>query len=197
MADEKELFALVKQGDVKAYESIFKSFYQPLCGYACTMLSELEEAVEAVQQVFVQVWDKRARIEIENSVKAYLYRAVRNECLNRLKHAKVKRMYQQEAMYEGDTGIDSTTETVAAMELEHRINAAVGGLPEQCRLIFQLSRYEGKKYQEIADELGLSVKTVENQIGKALRIMREKLVEYLPVFVSLLFHLTGQYFGKH
>ena len=184
---DKELFGRVKSGDVKAYESIFKSYYQPLCNYARLLMdNDLEEADEAVQQVFLNVWDKRANIEINTAIQAYLYRAVKNECLNKIKHNKVKRMYQKEMEYSGEGSVDTTNDTVLSKELELKIKEAVGTLPEQCRLIFQLSRFEGKKYNEIAEDLGISPKTVENQIGKALRIMRVQLMDYLP-FIALYF----------
>jgi RNA polymerase sigma-70 factor (ECF subfamily) len=187
---DKELFLLVKEGDAKAYESIFKSFYQPLCQYANSLLEDIEESEEAVQQVFLNIWDKRQSIEIMTSVQSYLYRAVKNECLNKLRHRKIKRMYRKEVEYAGEEGTDITGEAIISAELQAEISAAVESLPEQCRIIFQLSRFEGKKYQEIADELGISPKTVENQIGKALRIMRQKLAEFLPLLLFILLNLN-------
>jgi RNA polymerase sigma-70 factor (ECF subfamily) len=190
VANDKELFLSVKRDDVKAYETIFRSFYQPLCNYAYSFLNDQDECEEVVQQVFLTIWDKRHSIVISSSLQAYLYRAVKNECLNKIQHGKVRTMYRKEVESLGEAGIDSTSEKVISAELELKIKDAIDTLPAQCQLIFQLSRFENKKYQEIADELGISVKTVENQIGKALRIMREKLVEFLPLLILYLFHFN-------
>src|SRR5665213_1206043 len=169
---EKELFTQVKNGEVKAFESIFKSLYRPLCNYACSLLNDIDESEEAVQQVFLNIWEKRSQIEINASVSSYLYRSVKNECLNKIKHIKVKRMYKTEMEHEGEPSSDSSNESLVSKELEAEFHSAIMDLPEQCRLIFVMSRTDGKKYQEIADDLGLSIKTVENQVGKALRVLR-------------------------
>jgi RNA polymerase sigma-70 factor, ECF subfamily len=163
-----------------SFEEMFRTSYNPLCNYAYSFLRSRDEAEEAVQSVFIQFWEKRKDIQIETSLDSYLYRAVRNTCMNVLKHEKVKSQYASFAMQgNGDaTGVEAGIETV---ELEDRIAAAMMKLPEQCRLVFRLSRFEELKYAEIAEKLGISVKTVENQMGKALKIMREQLKDYLPL----------------
>jgi RNA polymerase sigma-70 factor (ECF subfamily) len=113
---------------------------------------------------------------------AYLFRAVRNTSLNMLKHKKVESNFAQHELLTSQRSV----EPLGTHELEDRISQALEKLPEQCRIVFKMSRFEELKYAEIADELNISVKTVENQIGKALKIMREQLRDYLPLIVVLM-----------
>jgi len=165
---------------------MFRTAYNPLCNYAASFLRSRDEAEEAVQTVFIQLWEKRKEITIESSLKSYLYRAVRNTCMNVLKHEKVKKEHADYAMHSGNAMTAAASQTLVAEELEQRIAAALMKLPEQCRLVFKLSRFEELKYAEIAEQLGISIKTVENQMGKALRIMREQLKDYLPLILVLM-----------
>jgi RNA polymerase sigma-70 factor (ECF subfamily) len=111
---------------------------------------------------------------------------VRNACLNTIKHEKVKKLYADQEKLAGEPIHEAVSEGLLTTELETRILNAIQVLPEQCRLVFQLSRFEELKYQEIADQLSISVKTVENHMGKALKIMREELKDYLPLFILFL-----------
>ena len=169
------------------FEQVFKTHFKALHAYACTILREEAQAEETVQQVFYKLWLKKDRLSISQSLKAYLYQSVYNESLNYLKHSKVKKTHQAHILYTSDKGEMSSSKKLIAKELEAKIAEALKELPEQCRTIFQMSRFEDLKYREIADNLKLSIKTVENQMGKALKIMRAHLAEYLPVLVALLF----------
>jgi RNA polymerase sigma-70 factor (family 1) len=183
-----ELFRKVKLGDEKAFEHLFRHYYQRLCHYAFTILHDKDEAEEVVQQVFINIWGKKNNINVETSIQAYLYRATNNTCLNKLKQKKVYSIHQEQVKHENPVAEESTSETVISNELRDSINDAVELLPEQCKLVFQLSRFEGMKHQEIADELSISVKTVENHIGKALKHMREHLKDYLTFLVLFIIH---------
>jgi RNA polymerase sigma-70 factor (ECF subfamily) len=180
---EKQVLEKFRQGNQSTFEMIFRAYYQPLCRYAFSFLNNKEEAEEVVQTVFVSVWEKRTALQIETSLKAYLYRMVRNSCLNVIKHEKVKLQHAAHEMYVGEVAAESVMQKVQATELETKITQAIQALPEQCRLVFQLSRFEELKYQEIADQLQISVKTVENHMGKALKLMREQLKDYLPLLL--------------
>ncbi len=164
------------------FEYLFKSHFKALHAYAFTIIKEEMMAEEIVQNVFCRLWEKREQIEINQSAKAYLYRSVYNESLNYLKHQKVKATYQQHAARNKDLETHSAAKT-EHKELQFHLANALNELPEQCRTIFQMSRFEELKYREIASELGLSVKTVENQMGKALKILRTKLVDFLPAIL--------------
>lgn len=166
------------------FEQVFKEHFKNLHGYACAILKDEDEAEEMVQNVFYKLWEKKEKINELQSVAAYLYRSVHNECMNFVKHQKVKAAYESHAVHRADTSTDAE-DTAGARQLEEKISEALAGLPEQCRTIFQMSRFEEMKYREIADKLGLSVKTVENQMGKALKIMRNKLSDYLATVLWL------------
>jgi RNA polymerase sigma-70 factor (ECF subfamily) len=168
------------------FEQVFRAHFKSLHAYACTIIRDPVAAEEVVQNIFVKLWEKKEDIEIRENVAVYLYRAVHNGSLNHLKHLKVKSAYQSYAMRQQPPhDHEKASEKVVLGELEQKIEKALHELPEQCRTIFQLSRFEDLKYREIADRLGLSIKTVENQMGKALRLLRLKLVDFLP-FISLL-----------
>ena len=180
---EQEIIGAIREGDERIFEETFRKYYQSLCNYANSILKEMDEAEEVVQNLFLSIWEKRSDLEISISLKSYLYRAVHNHCLNRIKHLKVREEYQQYAVNFYDASYESVSQTVMKNELETKIEEAIKKLPEQCRLIFRMSRFEELKYHEIAEQLELSPKTVENQIGKALKILRVELAEYLPLII--------------
>lgn len=179
--EEKELTTRFVAGDLKTFEMVFRDYYQPLVRYGNTFLKDADETEDVVQQVFVSLWEKRHQLDIHTSVRALLYRAVHNACLNRIKHYKVRAVHAEEWLH--TQSVADTDDQVQATELNERILHAIEGLPEQCARIFKMSRFEQLKYQEIADQLGLSVKTVENQMGKALKVIRESLKDYMPLLI--------------
>jgi RNA polymerase sigma-70 factor, ECF subfamily len=174
-----------------SFEVLFKTNYKPLYAYAFTMVKSELLAEEIVQQVFFKLWEKKEQLSISSSLKAYLYKAVHNDSLNALKHRKVKLTYSKETTYQMRNQVEDHSSPIIAKELTEKIRVALNELPEQCRTIFQMSRFGALKYQEIADQLGLSVKTIENQMGKALKVLRFKLAEYLPTLVWILFNLLN------
>lgn len=182
---EQSLIMLLARKDEAAFEQVFKTHFKGLHAYACTMVKDSDEAEEIVQQVFFRIWERAASLQITGSVAAYLYRAVHNESLNYLKHQKVRAGYQMHVAYSQRGVADAPAKKLVSQELEVRFRDALNELPEQCRTIFQLSRFEELKYREIADKLRISVKTVENQMGKALKIMRVKLAEFLTILFIL------------
>jgi RNA polymerase sigma-70 factor, ECF subfamily len=178
-----QLLVTLQAGDITAFEMIFKTYYQPLCNYAYSFVHDRDEAEEIVQATFLSVWEKKDNLNIHTGVKPYLYAMVRNAALNVLKHEKIKQQHATVELAVAERSAESVTRTVMASELEERIYRALNKLPEQCRLVFKLSRFEELKYAEIAEQLNISVKTVENQMGKALKIMREQLKDYLPLLI--------------
>ena len=184
--NESQLLDTLKAGDITAFEMLFRTYYQPLCNYAFTFVQDRDEAEEIVQTTFLAVWERRETLEIRTAVKPYLYAMVRNACLNVLKHEKVKKQHAVVQIATGERSVESVARTVMASELETRIYQAMDVLPEQCRLVFKLSRFEELKYAEIAEQLNISIKTVENHMGKALKIMREQLRDYLPLLIVLM-----------
>jgi len=177
------------QGE-QAFEQLFKEHFKSLYAYAYTILKNEATAEEIVQNVFYKIWEKKVPDTIQTSLKAYLYKAVYHESLNYLKHQKIKAQYHTHVMHGSKDEADHTpSRKVLVKELEEKLRQALNTLPPQCRTIFQMSRFDGLKYQEIADELGISIKTVENQMGKALKQLRVKLIDYLPIFILALFYI--------
>lgn len=187
---DAETLVALRRGDERAFERLFRTHYAPLCGYAHTFLKDDADGEEVVQTVFLTLWEKRETLDIAVSLKAYLYRAVHNHCLNRLKHLRVRDEHAGYVLATAETGFDSATAQLIGGELEARVEAAIAQLPAQCQLIFRMSRFEELRYQEIADQLNLSVKTVENQIGKALKLLRAELAEYLPLLTLMNWRLV-------
>ena len=174
----------IMEGNGRAFEKVFKMYYPPLTGYAFNILKNEEQAREVVQETFVKFWERRQDIAIEQSLKAYLFRAVFNRCMNIKKHDAVKATYQSAA----DVSETTPESGVLSWELQEQLNKALSHLPEKCRVIFEMAKLEGKKYAEIAEELNISVKTVENQMGKALQIMRLQLKDFLVIMIILWIH---------
>jgi RNA polymerase sigma-70 factor (ECF subfamily) len=166
------------------FESVFKAHFKNLNAYALMIVKDQDVAEEMVQQVFFKLWEQQEETVGQESVATYLYRAVHNTCLNHLKHAKVREGYRAHVHHTG-SDMGHNTDHAAVRELREKINEVLNELPEQCRTIFQMSRYEDMKYRSIAEKLGISVKTVENQLGKALRILRTRLTDYLPILMLL------------
>ncbi len=173
-----------ESGDLKSFERIFSAYYEALVHYANTLLNDMDEAEDRVQQVYVMLWEKQKSLEIHTSIRAFLYKSVYHACLNKIKQQKVRSKYAENVELTGDVG--THYEKLIEKELRQKVDEAIDLLPEQCARIFKMSRFEQLKYQEIADQLGLSVKTIENQMGKALKILRVQLKEYMPLLFIFL-----------
>ena len=157
---EKALFELK---DIKAFEMLFNQYHKPLVNYGYTLLKDAGEVEDVVQQVYINVWQKREELRIHTSLRAFLYKSVHNASLNRIKQMAVRASYSADAQQ--TSSAEYAEDTVVAKELKQKIENAIEQLPEQCGKIFKMSRYGNLKYQQIADTLGLSVKTVENRDG--------------------------------
>ena len=152
-----------------------------MCAYANLFLNDRDAAEDMVQEVFFNLWKNRAAVTFDRSVKSYLFRAVRNRCLNLIEHIRIREGYkiynQANRTHSEQQFIDESV----VSELEQKIRNTIDQLPVERRKIFMMSRFEGLKYREIADELGISVKTVENQMSHALAFLRDHLKEYLTL----------------
>jgi RNA polymerase sigma-70 factor (ECF subfamily) len=177
---------LLAKRDESAFEQVFKSHFKNLHAYAFTILKDEDEAEEMVQQVFFKLWDRTETLSLDGSVTAYLYRAVHNESLNYIKHQRVRTNHRLHVAYSMRNESDNASKKVLAAEQERKLLTALNELPEQCRTIFQMSRFDELKYREIATKLDISIKTVESQMGKALKILRTQLSDFLPILIILL-----------
>lgn len=185
MTDHQDIVHRIKAGDEQAFEQVFRNCYAGMCGYAGKYIVDKDEAEEIVQEVFFNYWNKKESLNIVGALEAYLYRSVRNACLNHLKHMQVRSQFalaQKAPLHEEE---NSFSDSIEVLELQERIDGCIGQLPPERQKIFKLSREEGLKYKEIAEQLGLSIKTVETQMGKALKFLRENLAEYLPVLLMI------------
>jgi RNA polymerase sigma-70 factor (family 1) len=171
----------------QAFEQLFRDYYPRLCAFALTLLHNKEEAEEIVQTMFCRLWEQRDSIDVTTSVQAYLFRAVRNASLNQIKKTQIRDAYKVMNLDTINSNPEFQPDRITQSELSKRLEKAISGLPEQCRLIFKMSRFEELKYREIADNLGISIKTVENQMGKALKILRGEMRDFITILVAFIF----------
>lgn len=167
----------------KKFEDVFRSHYKELHHYVFKMLQDADLAEEVVQQVFLGLWERDWEAEIHTSLRAYLYKSVYHSSLNLLKREQVKRRYVDYKVHQPDA-LDYADQSDTALKQD--LNKALGSLPEKSRLVFEMSRFQELKYQEIAELLDLSIKTVEGHMTKALRHLRIHLVDYLTVLLLTL-----------
>ncbi|RYY87331.1 MAG: RNA polymerase sigma-70 factor [Chitinophagaceae bacterium] len=187
--NEHGLIALLGKQDAQTFEEVFKAHYGPLHAYAFGLLKDSDAADDAVQNVFHRLWDRSGSLNITGSVAAYLYRAVHNESLNQIKQRDVRKRNGLQIGYLASRSEATAASGLQQKELSVRLEAALAELPQQCRTIFQMSRFEELRYREIAERLDLSVKTVENQMGKALRILRNRLADLLGILLFIFLKL--------
>lgn len=173
------------------WDKIYLDNFPALYNYAFTIVNNATLAEEMIHQVFLKILERNEPVTIHTSLKAYMYRSVHNECLNHLKHQKVKQAWQADAVNNMKAPTENSSGKLQYQELEQRLRKAINELPEQCRTIFQLSRFEELRYTEIATQLGLSVKTVENQMSKALKRLRIRLADFLPLIFWILFNMLS------
>ena len=184
--DEELLTLLVKDGEL-AIDLIFRKYYTFLCKSVYRIINDTQITEDLAQEVFYELWRKRDQLNITTSLKAYLKRAALNKALNYIRDQKIdfRNAPEKEIL---ESKADTVVEVMAAIDLQQEIDAAIDSLPEKCRLVFVLSRFEEMSYRQIAEQLDISIKTVENQISKALKSLRTSLAKHLPlgwVFIIL------------
>jgi len=174
MSRDREIVRRIRKGDVKVFETLFRSSYIPLVGYAKKILKDHDSSEEIVQDLFFRMWQNRENLLIESSLNGYLFRAVHNKCLHAIAHNRVTEKYARDNAMAEDY-VETPSDTLHYNELQGKIAVILERLPERCGRIFCMNRFEGLKYKEIADRLSLSVKTVEANMGKALKEFRKEL----------------------
>lgn len=162
----------------KAIDWLFRQYYATMCQAAYKILPDEHIIEDLVQDVFYEIWKKRKTLKIKNSVVAYLRKATRNKTLNYIRDQKID-LRNAPLKEDLKSKNNSTIQALMADDLQTEIDQAIDNLPQRCRLVFVLNRFEELSYQEIADQLDISVKTVENQISKALKSLRNSLGRYL------------------
>jgi RNA polymerase sigma-70 factor (ECF subfamily) len=170
----------------KKFEKLFKEYFPALTQFARKYVYDFEMAKDIVHSVFIKMWEKWEALDTDNDLSAYMYRSVQNKCLNHLRDTGKK---PTEQLPEHDHQLAVYIEArdyLEERELENKIREGFDLLPEKCRQVFEMNRFEDLKYKEIAQKLNISVKTVENQIGKALKILREHLSDHLIIIYVLI-----------
>ncbi|MEN8123054.1 MAG: RNA polymerase sigma-70 factor [Bacteroidota bacterium] len=171
----------IKQGNIRAFEKVFRELYSPLCGYANKIINDPDKAEEIVQEVFYIIWKNKERLTIRVSLKSYLYKSVQNSCLQIAQHQLVKEKYRQ-FVINGDNDKQLSPDTeLEVKEINKAIDQTLDSLPERCKEIFYMNRFEGLKYREIAEKMSISQKTVEANISRALKHLRKNLKQYVDV----------------
>lgn len=183
-----QTFLEIKRGNIKVFENMFREYYQGLCAYSMKYVKDIDKAQELVQDVFYNIWKKRDELNVTSSLKSYIYRSVYNKSLQYLQHQNIERKYEQYIKTSNVNYPTNPLEEVNAKELDTLIKSTYEAMPEKTRTIFNMSRVEGLKYHEIAEKLSVSVKTVEAYMGKALKLFRSSLKEYMS-YSSLLLWL--------
>ena len=176
---DRKIFNEIKKGNLVTFEKLFRKYYVGLCNYACKYIKDLDKAEEVVQELFYKLWEKRNKLDINVSLKSYMYRAVYNGCLQYLNHRAIEIKYENYYKKQNKEYNRDASEAINMQELNEIINETLNSLPERCRNIFLLNRHDGLKYREIAKKLDLSIKTVEANMGKALKLLRKNLKNYV------------------
>jgi RNA polymerase sigma-70 factor (ECF subfamily) len=178
--DEIHLLERIRAGDSDAFDAVFRANYAALVGSAERILGRRDVAEEIVQDVMLELWRRRETLAVEDSLRGYLFRATRNRSLNHLRHGAIEKRAEPELAASRAESGSSAHAALVEEEIDVAVKRAVADLPARCREVFELSRVHGLRDSEIATTLGISVKTVEAQMGKALRILRERLAQWLP-----------------
>ncbi len=166
---------------------LFRGHFSGMCFFAQKYVKDFEAAREIVQEAFLSLWEKRETIDMDRPVKSYLTMVIHNKCTNYLRD---NRKFDQNILnIENllDVPEYDDADSMVHDELKDIIDSAIAELPDKCREVFVMNRYDNLKYKEIADQLQISVKTVETQMSKALQHMRVRLAEYVTVFIAVIF----------
>ena len=175
-----------KEGSETAFEQVFKADYNRIVGFCQQFIRDKDQARCLAQEAFVKLWINHEKIESVNGIRSFLYTYAKTDCLNHIRHQKVISNYQDKRLQTKESELNREIldsfdfDQLEHMELEKMINQAVGELPDKCRIVFMMSRIDGKKNNEIATELDISVKSVEANMTRALKTLRVKLAEFLP-----------------
>lgn len=172
--DDIELLKELKSGSLRAYEQLFKKYYKPLIIKAFLLLKDEMEAEDLVQTIFIEIWDRQLYLNIDSSVKSYLYRAVQNRCLSYLNKQKTIKKKFTDYIYAFDEVEDDQVSD--QYELEEQFNTALHKLPMQRFEAFNLVYIENKKYKEAAVEMGITVNSIKTHLKLALKVLRKRFV---------------------
>lgn len=188
-----------KNGDELAFEKIFKSNHGQIVGFCNQFITDWDKSQSLAQEAFINLWLNRGKIETLNGIKAFLFTYAKSSCLNYIRHRKIISKYEDSQLQAKEDQLNREVlesfdfNSLEFIELEELIMRSINELPDQCRRVFMMSRFEGKKNKEIADDLDISVKSVEANITRALKTLKSELSEYFPL---ILVQLIMQYIHR-
>jgi RNA polymerase sigma-70 factor, ECF subfamily len=192
---ENELLYKLKMGDEAAFEFIFRKHFTGLCLFAEHFLTDTHAAEEIVEEYFCQLWEDCTSMNINTSLRGYLYKSVYHRCLKYIRHQKVEQKYLAEQYQFADNEIlgtasgDYPTVNLITKELEDKITSIIDSLPQQCKKVFCMNRFDNLTYAEIANQMGISQNTVKTQMSRALQKLRIELKDYLAVMAAVFLSL--------
>ncbi|MFD2570869.1 RNA polymerase sigma-70 factor [Spirosoma soli] len=183
--EDYELIVAIQSGDTAAFQAIYRKYWRQLFNFASQAVRDTDDAKDLIQDLFTDLWQNRSAIRPETFSTAYLYAALRHKLLDRIRKQTVRQDYAR-LIAATTTGLDNTTESaVLTSDFTEHLQEGMNLLPDRCRLIFQLSRFDNQSVEEIADQLQLSPQTVKNQLSKALQLLRANLHEYAVSLITL------------
>lgn len=186
VVDEKLWETFVHESDEVAFEILYKRYYVQLVGFSWRYSKSKAVSEELVQDFFAELWENADLLNLTNSIRAYFYKAIRNSSLNYIKHEKVREKYDPEWMsMKKETVMPEIEDKFREQRIREAIKKAVESLPERSRMTYKLHRYDGLTYEEIAEVMGVSVKTVESQMTRSLKILRSQLSYLLPLLLII------------
>ena len=177
MIRDTEIIRRIRNGDTGQFESLFRSSYVSLVRYAKTLIKDHDTAEEIVQDLFFKLWQDREKLNIESSLNGYLFRSVHNRCLHHIEHSRVVERHAAEILNQQTEDQESPSDILNYKELQEKVARILEKLPDRCGKIFTMSRFDGLKYTEIAEKLSVSIKTVEANMGRALKEFRKELTQ--------------------
>lgn len=188
---QQELIRQLRQGSERAFTLLFRRYYRDLVLFAGSFLPDDKDACEdIVQNTFLNLWTKRAEADIRTSAKSFLLKSVQNACLDELRHRKVVQRHQAVSELEIDRDDFSTEHHVLYSDLARHLDKALEKIPDTHKNAFEMSRFQGAKYKDIARELNVSERTVEERVGKTIRLLRRYLKDFLFSFTLFAFFIT-------
>lgn len=190
--EELFIFNRMVDGDKEAFRFFFDRYYTDLCNFVNIYIRDSTISEEIVQDIYVYFWEKKRKINIESSVRSYLMRASKNKSLNYIRNEKIKLNIYEKLSRATEVSEDMPDNILDANQLRKIIDESVNQLPEKCREVYLLAKSKNMSYKEIAGELGISLKTVENHMGKALKRLRKTLMPYYnEIFIFFLMVLVS------
>lgn len=178
--EDQVLLERLRAGDEQAFETVFRRWYAPLVRLSESLTRSRARAEEIVQDVMLELWRRRESLAADGSPQAYLFQSTRNRSLNDIRHERVKERGEPHVIAATAPFGPSADARVEESEIDVALREAMEDLPERSRVVFEMSRVQGLKYSEIAESLGISIKTVEAHMGKALKHLRERMAQWLP-----------------